>query len=798
MPLPSSGENASIDRKYLAEGTGEPFARVFRAGTVCPGQTAPIQGLAGGPGALKMKLTANLTTANLRLRTKLVLSFVLVIATLSCATLMAVGHVAKKHLQQEIVAETQTSVLTFLAMLHEHQNALNRKADLLATLADLTYFDSNTFQESTDNPLETDGSDLVVLADANHQIMTLHTTNPKFTPAIAQGLLLRSLTEKNTKDWWYAGGSLYQVAIEPVHRRPNADNSQLGTVVVGRELDYTAVHNLDRSHAAEIAFLYGGTVVASTMGPFDEGDLGRQAPQVQSDGQVQLGDQRFYAISVGLTDGDGPAARMIALKSYTRSEAFLAEMNHLLAALGLLALGIGAYLALLIADTFTRPLGNLDRGVQALERGDYAFPLEARGGDEIAHVTRAFDQMRGTLQRNEAQKRQLEEDLRQSQKMEALGRLAGGVAHDFNNLLTVIKGHSELITERLPEKDPLQGSGQQIKKAADRAASLTRQMLAFSRRQALEPTVFDMNTLVADMYKLLKRLIHEDIEFTFRAGESLGRIKADTGQIEQVLLNLAVNASDAMPRGGKLTIETKNVAIDPYTAKLRPTVEPGCYVMLGVTDTGVGMNEETMARIFEPFFTTKAAGKGTGLGLATVYGVVKQSGGFIWVDSTPGQGSRFEVYLPRVEQDITPNPAETLEPVRARAVGTVLLAEDEEAVRMLAFEFLTAAGYRVYVAPDGERALEIADSLSEPIHVLVTDVVMPKMRGPELAKRLQAKRPDLKVVFMSGYLEQHDGGEEFAGSASFLQKPFSKDVLVRQISAALTTETSQAPALHIA
>jgi signal transduction histidine kinase/ActR/RegA family two-component response regulator len=569
-------------------------------------------------------------------------------------------------------------------------------------------------------------------------------------------------------------------------------------VVVGREIDYKAVHNLDRTHSADLAFMYDGKVVTSTMGPFDEHDVNQQVGELQSSGEVKLGNQRFYAISVGLTDGDGPAARLIALKSYTRAEEFLTELNRLLAGLGVLAIGIGAYLALFVADTFTKPLGRLDRGVQALERGDYAFPLEARGGDEIAHVTRAFDQMRGTLQKNEAQKRQLEEELRQSQKMEALGRLAGGVAHDFNNLLTVIKGHSELMIERLPEKDPLLGSGQQIRKAADRAASLTRQMLAFSRRQALEPTVFDMNSLVADMYKLLKRLIHEDIEFTFRAGESLGRIKADTGQIEQVLLNLAVNASDAMPRGGKLVIETKNVVVDPESVKSRPTVEPGLYVMLAVTDTGVGMSAETKARIFEPFFTTKESGKGTGLGLATVYGVVKQSGGFIWVDSTPGTGSRFEVYLPRVEQAITPNPSEQIEPVRSLAAGTVLLAEDEEAVRMLAFEFLTAAGYRVFVASDGERALEIAESLNEPIHVLVTDVVMPKMRGPELAKRLQATRPNLKVVFMSGYLEQNDGGEDFTGTASFLQKPFSKDVLVRQVNTALTTESSHATALHIA
>jgi signal transduction histidine kinase len=628
-------------------------------------------------------------TSNLRLRTKLVLSFVLTIAALSCATLLAVRHVAKKHLQQEIVAETQTSTLTFLAMIHEHQIALDRKADLLSTLADLSGWDENSFQRSTDDPFETDGSDLVVLADGDHQITTLHTTNPRFTPAMAQHLLLGSLARKNTSDWWYAGGALYQVSVQPVHRGPSPDNSQLAMVVVGREIDYSAVHNLDRTHSADLAFTYNGDIVNSTLGPLDEHELNQQVHELQSTGEVQIGNNQFYAISVGLTDGEGPTARLIALKSYARAQEFLSELNHLLAGLGVLAILIGTYLALFISDTFTRPLANLDRGVQALERGDFAFPLEARGGDEVANVTRAFDQMRGTLQKNEAQKRQLEEDLRQSQKMEALGRLAGGVAHDFNNLLTVIKGHSELIIERLPMKDPLLGSGQQIRKAADRAASLTRQMLAFSRRQALEPTVFDMNSLVADMYKLLKRLIHEDIEFTFRAGESLGRIKADTGQIEQVLLNLAVNASDAMPRGGKLVIETKNVQVDANMAKTLPNVEPGSYVMLAVTDTGHGMNQGTKARIFEPFFTTKEQGKGTGLGLATVYGVVTQSGGFIWVDTTVGKGSRFEVYLPRVEQDITLYPTEELEPVTARAVETVLLAEDEEAVRTLASEFLS-------------------------------------------------------------------------------------------------------------
>ncbi len=408
--------------------------------------------------------------------------------------------------------------------------------------------------------------------------------------------------------------------------------------------------------------------------------------------------------------------------------------------------------------------------------------------------------MRGTLQKNELQKSKLEDDLRQSQKMDALGRLAGGVAHDFNNLLTVIKGHSDLMIAQLQPTDPLLGSGQQIRSAADRAASLTRQMLAFSRRQALEPTVFDLNVLVTDMCKLLKRLIHEDVEFSLQAGPSLGKVKADTGQIEQVVLNLAVNACDAMPQGGKLTIETKNVLVDEKYARMRPTVPLGNYVVLSVSDTGHGMDAETQARMFEPFFTTKENGKGTGLGLATVYGVVKQSGGFIWVETALKRGSRFEVYLPQARQTAEPARADKTPAALTRATETVLLAEDEDAVRELACEFLSAAGYRVFAAENGEKALKIAETLSQPIHLLVTDVVMPRMRGTELAKKLKCLQPNMKVIYMSGYLGE-EGSAEFVQDSQYLQKPFSRDSLLHRAGVVLNESSSTAsavPELHIA
>jgi len=465
--------------------------------------------------------------------------------------------------------------------------------------------------------------------------------------------------------------------------------------------------------------------------------------------------------------------------------AALARLNHLLIGLGLVAVVAGAGLAFVISDTFTSPLESLVAGVGALERGDFGYPLRTNGGDEVAQVTQAFDRMRNTLKKNDQQRQQLEEQLRQSQKMEALGQMAGGVAHDFNNLLTIIKGHSDILQGQLDPAHPLQTSSLQIMKAADRAASLTRQLLAFCRMQVLQPKVLDLNELVSEMYKLLRRLVREDIAFRFQAGESLGRVKADAGQIEQVIVNLTVNACDAMPDGGTLTIETYNMRVEEEFARTRPPLQPGEYVLLAVSDTGHGMDAHTRARIFEPFFTTKEQGKGTGLGLATVYGVVKQSGGCIWVESEPWKGARFEVYLPRVVEkaDTQKEPVKAATP--AQRGETVLIAEDEEGVRELASEFVESAGYKVLVARDGVEALSIVEKSKEPIHALLTDVVMPNMQGPELARRIKHLRNDMKIVYMSGYLEFSRSNGKFLEEGFFLQKPFSRNTLVDKVAEAL-------------
>ncbi len=378
---------------------------------------------------------------------------------------------------------------------------------------------------------------------------------------------------------------------------------------------------------------------------------------------------------------------------------------------------------------------------------------------------------------------QLEQQLRQAQKMEAVGRLAGGIAHDFNNILTAITGYADLLLEDLGATDPRRQDADEIHKAADRAAGLTRQLLAFSRQQVLQPTVLEVNKLVSDLEKMLRRLLGEDVELGTRLAPTTGRVKADAGQLEQVIMNLAVNARDAMPNGGKLTLETGNVDLDEAYAADHYPARAGPFVMLAVSDTGIGMSEETQAHMFEPFFTTKEKGKGTGLGLATVYGIIKQSGGFIWVYSEVGHGTTFKLYLPRVEElaERASQPAQA--PARAaRGTETVLVVEDEAPVRSVARQVLERHGYTVLEAPSAEAALDIVARYSGTIHLLLTDVVMPGLNGRELANRLAGLRPDAKVIFMSGYTDdavtRH--GVLEPGSA-YVQKPFTPDAIARKV-----------------
>jgi PAS domain S-box-containing protein len=389
--------------------------------------------------------------------------------------------------------------------------------------------------------------------------------------------------------------------------------------------------------------------------------------------------------------------------------------------------------------------------------------------------------------------RRRDEQLRQSQKMEAVGRLSGGIAHDFNNLLGVIIGYSESIEYRLAPNDPLRKSAEEIRKAGERAASLTLQLLAFSRQQVLQPQILDVNALVTDMGEMLKRLIGMHIELTTNMATELGQVKAEQSQIEQVIVNLVVNARDAMPEGGKLLIETSNLDVNESLASSFPFLQPGPYVLLTVKDTGVGMDADTRRHIFEPFFTTKGPGKGTGLGLATVYGVVKQSGGGVIVDSEPGKGTTFKIYLPQTQESaLAPAPDETATK-GSMGTGTILLVEDEEALLSLTAERLTECGYTVLSARDGMHALELAGSFNGPIHLLLTDVMMPRMGGLSLARSMSKLRPGIRVAFMTGHAEREASFREMLRSgAESIQKPFSHEQLIRLVQQTLDAAQIQA------
>ena len=411
--------------------------------------------------------------------------------------------------------------------------------------------------------------------------------------------------------------------------------------------------------------------------------------------------------------------------------------------------------------------------------------LSGRAATELDEADQALE----IIAEDITERRALEDQFRQAQKMEAVGRLAGGVAHDFNNLLMVVSGYTEVLMEALDQNDPLLVKVQAIQQAADRATTLTRQLLAFSRKQLLELKVVDVNSIVADMERLLRPLIGENIDLTTKLTPNVGHTRADAGQLEQVIMNLVVNAKDAMPDGGRILIQTSEA--DPDTARREHSlIEPGTYILLSVSDTGAGMDRETQSRIFEPFFTTKEKGKGTGLGLSTVYGIVKQGGGYIFAQSEPGCGTTFRIYLPRVADPADSPRVDKHAQAAAGGSETVLLVEDEESVRELVRETLKTRGYTVIEASDGIAGMRVSEEYQGNLEILITDVVMPGMSGRELAKRVAAARPNIRVLYLSGYTEDaiiHEGALE--PGTGFLQKPFTLQVLARKVREVLQGES---------
>jgi signal transduction histidine kinase len=739
----------------------------------------------------------------IRLRTKFLLSLLAISAGLTAATLSAVSYNVEKRVRESLREELHNSVKTYQTFELQRQATLVRSAAMLANLPNvralMTTQDVATIQDESANVWSLSGSDLLVLANRGGEVVGLQAKSKEFSHEQAQELLQSSLRRGEVRNWWLGGGHLYEVWLQPIYFGAARQDTVIGVLAVGHELDDRAARDFSNIVSCEIVFQSGKTTLASTL-PKDEGtglsalgQIGGAGPR-DAPRELQLGNERYLVTAVNLSLGDELPVTLNVLKSLDKATEFLSHLNRILLGLGFLSVLAGGALVFLLSHTFTKPLSNLVAGVRALEEGNFDYPLQEDGGDEVGEVTAAFGRMRTNLEKTQTEQKQLEDRLRQAHKMEAVGRLAGGVAHDFNNLLTVIRGNSDLLLARGDTDRAQQKYVEQIQKAADRAVSMTRQLLAFSRMQVLQPRLLDLNATISEMNKMIPRLIGEHIEFSFIPDPTLRTVLADPSQVEQVFLNLAVNARDAMPDGGKLTVRTQNVTMDEMEAGKRPPMPPGEYILLCVSDTGHGMDAETKAHIFEPFFTTKEVGKGTGLGLATVYGVVKQSGGFIWVESTKGQGATFEIYLPSSRKSVLAEQERTKTKPMPGGSETILVVEDETGVRELTSEFLKAGGYTILEAANGTEALKIAANYPATIHVLLTDVVMPRMNGTDLAEQLRSARPDLRVVFVTGYSEfSGRNGEKMSAEVSLLQKPFSRATLLEKVREVL----SVAPYQHL-
>ena len=631
--------------------------------------------------------------------------------------------------------------------------------------------DGPTVQDGSQWILPASHADLLILESPSGDALGVHAKSEDVTLANVTSLLKAT---NGDEDWWFINGHLYDVNLVPILAGAGEEERVVGRMALGREMRRETILGSGDFGKSAFTFERQGRVLLSSLPPEVwqefESALPRDATPSNTERVFQVRGERWLASFVELS-GDHPV-RLYCLQSFDQATSFLRQLNRMLALLGAIAVLGGAFVTFLISRQITRPVERLVAGTRLLKKGDFDFQIPIRGNDEVAQLGRAFKDMRDSLKKSR-------ESMLRAARLEAVGRLAGGVAHDFNNLVMIIKGYSDMLLDTVPPQS--RPHLEEIKKAGDRASGLIRQLLAFSRKQILEPQVLDPNQSVRSMVKMLRVLIGEDIELVTNLSDEALRVLMDPGQLEQVIMNLAVNARDAMPQGGKIVIATRLYRLDETFAVANREVPPSDYVLITVTDQGCGMDKETMAHIFEPFFTTKEFGRGTGLGLATVDSIVQQGKGHIAVESEVGVGTTFNVYLPSAAGAASTSRAQKAAG-SVQGNGTILLVEDEPALRALAVTSLKKLGYSVLEASSGVQAIVIAQGHLNPIDVVVTDVVMPHMSGPELVEKLQEKRQDFAVIFMSGYtdnlaLERARIGAELA----FLPKPFSTDELAAKI-----------------
>jgi signal transduction histidine kinase/ActR/RegA family two-component response regulator len=710
------------------------------------------------------------------LRTKLLVSMVAVVFFLTVAVLVLVQARMRQHVREDLGATLRAESAAYIHIEDARRMLAQQSARLIADQPTLKALmstnDRLTVEDGSKPLLETSRADVLLLENPAGEILAFHAKSD----AVAVSRLKELMGESTgDQDWWFAGGHLYHVSFAAIVAGEAHAERNLGRLALCNEISAKSILDNGSFGQTDTIIERKGTVILSSL-PADVSSAFEKAIAIQRKApdeiqEINLAGER-YLTNFAEFPGDHPV-RFYSLESFDQATIFLHALNRMLLVLGAVAVFAGIVIAFISSKQITRPIERLALATRQLQKGDYESKIPVIGSDEVADLTVAFGEMRDSL-------RQSRDELVRSARLEAVGRLAGGVAHDFNNLVMIIKGYSDLLldTAGAKEKPYLE----EIKNAGERASGLTRQLLAFSRKQVLEPQIFDPNQTMRNMVKMLRVLIGEDIELVTQFTDNIGRIQADPGQIEQVIMNLAVNARDAMPNGGKLTIESHASQLDEAYAAIHSEVRPGSYILIAVTDTGTGMSKETLTHIFEPFFTTKELGRGTGLGLATVYGIVKQSRGHITVYSEVDHGTVFKIYLPATTQSAKVSP--TLQAtVRPTGDATILLVEDEAALQGLVTESLKRLGHTVLQASNGVEALAVAEHHAGKIDIVITDVVMPRMGGPELVGKLREKRPEIAVIFMSGYTSATELENAKIGSeAVLLNKPFSTDLLAQKIS----------------